>query len=302
MTISADKPISVAQYLMSANCAGSASWPNQTQSQGDPEMIILNPVEQSINDINIFSSNLQAIHTKYLCVYMKSSTTGSFRINAGLPASSFIPMPSGNGYSYLVEDLTAYPTQSFRLTADSGFNAMTYGMGDAETYGYSAGTNVKDLYQYVSINNQYATVDFPAACQGSPFNFSMTFPYQPTQIVWQFNGLFPDVTLNSPAYTSTSVVNGRTLYKYDLAGTYSVPTAGIYPIKVLAQNPTPDGCSGLQEIDYDLQVFSKPVADFNFATNGCVSGPVTFTDNSSNTNGRAVIHSHLDFGDNSFAR
>src|SRR6185503_17483516 len=44
MTISSDKPISVAQYLMSANCSGSGNWPGQSQLQGDPEMIILNPV------------------------------------------------------------------------------------------------------------------------------------------------------------------------------------------------------------------------------------------------------------------
>src|SRR4029079_8201068 len=211
--------------------SGSGNWPGQSQLQGDPEMIILNPVEQSINDINIFSSNLQAIHTKFLCVYMKTNATSTFRINTTPPASSFVPMPSNNGYSYLVEDLTAYPTQSCRLTADSGFNAMTYGMGDAETYGYSAGTNVKDLYQFVSINNQYATVNFPVACSNSPFTFSMTFPYQPTQIIWQFNGLFPDDTINSPVYSSTTVVNGRTLFKYDLAGTYTGPAPGTYPIR-----------------------------------------------------------------------
>ncbi|TMI74841.1 MAG: PKD domain-containing protein [Bacteroidetes bacterium] len=301
MTISADKPISVAQYLMSANCSGSAPILGNGNAQGDPEMIILNPVEQSINDISIFSSNLQAIHTKFLCVYMKTTAAPSFKINGAAPINAFTAMPSGNGYSYLVEDLTNYSTQFFRLKADSGFNAITYGMGDAESYGYSAGTNVKDLYQFVSINNGYATVDFPVACKGLPFTFSMTFPYQPTQIQWQFNGLFPDVTINSPTFTSSYVVNGRTLYKYDLTGSYSIPNVGTYPIRVVAQNPTTDGCSGVQEIDYDLEVFGLPVADFNFATNGCVSSAVSFTDNSSGTNGRPIVHWHWNFGDNNVA-
>lgn len=53
---------------------------------------------------------------------------------------------------------------------------------------------------------------------------------------------------------------------------------------------------GVQEIDFDLQVFNSPVADFNFATDGCVSNPVLFTDNS-NTDGRAVIARHWNFGD-----
>jgi gliding motility-associated-like protein len=297
LTISSDKPISVAQYLISSNCCGSTSIPGATQPQGDPDMIILNPVEQSISDINIFSSNLQNIRTKYLCVYMKTSEASSFRINNAAPASSFTPMPSGNGYSYLVEDLTSYPTQSFRLTANDGFNAITYGMGDAESYGYSAGTNVKDLYQFVSVDNDYATVDFPAACKGAPYYLSVTFPYQPTQISWQFNGLFPDVTLSNPVFDETSVVNGRTLYKYKLSNTFTTATAGTYPIKIIAQNPTADGCGGIQEIDYDLEVFELPTADFNFSTNGCVSAPTSFSDNSTTPNNRPITHWYWDFGD-----
>lgn len=298
MDISSDKPISVAQYLMSGNCAGSAPVIGTTQPQGDPEMIILNPVEQSIKDINIFSSNLQAIRTKYLCVYIKTSAAASFRINAAPPNGIFQPMPSGNGYSYLVEDLTNYSGQSFRLTADEGFNAMTYGMGDAESYGYSAGTNVKDMYQYLTVANQFASTDHAIACKGAPSTLSITFPYKPDEIIWQFNGLFPDVTLTSPTFSSTSVVNGKTLYTYDLATPYTFNTAGVYPIKILAQNPTADGCSGLQELEYELNVYDPPAADFNFTSNGCVSGPVAFTDNTVNNSGRPITHWHWNFGDN----
>lgn len=296
MTVSGDKPISVALYLMSANCSGSN--PIAGQAQGDPEMIILNPVEQSISDINIFSSNLQNIRTKYLCVYMKSAQAPSFKINGVAPTGTFVPMPSGNGYSYLVEDLTFYTTQSFRLTADSGFNAFTYGMGDAESYGYSAGTNVRDFSQFISVTNPIATVNLPVSCKGEPFSFSMTFPYQPVQIVWQFNGLFPDVTLNNPTFTSTSVVNGKTLYRYDLPGTYTAPNGGTYPIRITAQNPTADGCNGVQDIDYDLVVYDKPVADFNYTITGCGSSPVNFADNTANTGGRPLAHWYWEFGDN----
>ncbi|RZM04250.1 MAG: PKD domain-containing protein, partial [Pedobacter sp.] len=267
-------------------------------AQGDPDMIILNPVEQNINDINIFSSNLQVIKTKYLCIYMKTSDAPTFRINGAPPTGTFTPMPLGNGYSYLVENLTNYPGQSFRLTSTEGFNAMTYGMGDNESYGYSAGTNIKDLYQYVSINNQYATVNFPTACKGQDFNFSMTFPYQPTSINWQFNGLFPDVTINSPTPTSTSVVNSRTLYHYSLAGNYNAANAGTFPIKIVAQNPTADGCNGVQEIEYDLEVYDLPVGDFSFATSGCVNAPVNFTETNTVLTNRPIIRSFWNFGDN----
>lgn len=294
MVISSDKPISVAQYLLSSNCSGSN--PIGSQQQGDPDMIILNPVEQGIDDINIFSSNLQNIRTKFLCVYIKTTAASSFRINGAVPNATFTPMPSGNGYSYLREDLTSYSTQSFRLTASEGFNAITYGMGDAESYGYSAGTNVKDFSQFVSVDNEFATVQSDIACKGDPYFLSVTFPYQPLQITWQFNGLFPDITINNPVFDETSVENGRTLYKYKLNNSFITATPGTYPIKVLAQNPTPDGCGGIQELAFDLEVHERPVAAFNFNTNGCVSGPVSFIDNSTTVT-QPITHRYWSFGD-----
>ncbi len=106
-----------------------------------------------------------------------------------------------------------------------------------------------------------------------------------------------DVTINAPVPTSTTVVNGKTLYDYQLPTPYAISTIGTYPIKVIATNPTADGCGGVQEIDFDLQVFDNtPTADFNFATDGCISNPVLFTDNS-NTDSRPVLSSYWNFGD-----
>ncbi len=108
---------------------------------------------------------------------------------------------------------------------------------------------MKDLYQFVSIQNKYATVNFPATCRNAPFYFSMTFPYQPLAIKWVFSGLFPDVSINNPVPDSTWFVNGKQLFLYKLPNPYTVTNKGSFPIKVLAQNPTSDGCSGEQEID-----------------------------------------------------
>jgi gliding motility-associated-like protein len=292
MAVTADKPISVAQYMMSANCANVSTAANQ----GDPDMVILNPTEQNINDISIFSSNLQVINSKFLTVYIPTVAAPSFRINNVPPTSNFVPMVPNNGYSYLVENLTSLTNPSFRLTADSGFNAIAYGLGDFETYAYSAGTNVRDLYQFVSLQNQYASVNFTTTCKNTPFYLSMTFPYQPTQIQWDFGTLFAPLTLNAPVHDSTWVVNGRQLYRYKIMTPFSVPNTGTYPIKVTAQNPTPDGCNGVQEISYDLQVIDRPTADFNFTTNGCVSDSVRFFDNAS-TGGFPAFQWNWSFGD-----
>jgi len=294
--ITADEPICVAQYFTTAGCAGNGS-------PYDPDMIILNPVEQNINDVTLVSSNLVAANPQHhLHVIMRNGGTGisSFKLDGAIiPAASWITHPGDPGYSYLY---LANVTQGYHtLTSDSGFNALAYGYANAESYGYSAGANVKDLYQFVSILNPYATVSFPATCKNTPFYFRIVFPYQPTQVKWVFGtalntlGLI-DTTIVTPVYDSTWMVNGRQLYRYSLASPYDINTTGTYPIKIVANNPTSDGCSGVQEIDYDLQVFDPPVADFNFTTNGCVTAPVSFTD-ITNTGGRAITKWNWNFGD-----
>ncbi len=295
-TVSADKPISVAQFMLSSNCTGAPRPRGAPNEQGDADMIILNPVEQNINDINIFSSNLQVIRNKYLNVYIKTTDAPSFKINGVAPTGSFVAMPSGNGYSFLTMELPD-DQQSFRLTSDEGFNAITYGMGDAESYGYSAGTNIKDLYQFPTVDNEFASINFPAACVNSDFKLSMTFPYEPDRIVWQFNGLFADITIDDPVYTSSSVVNDRTLYKYSLPDNFSVATAGTYSIKVLAANPTSDGCSGIQEVDIEMEIYDKPTAPVTITSTGCVDGVTTFLATPSATN-RPVTNWYWNLGDN----
>ena len=91
-------------------------------------------------------------------------------------------------------------------------------------------------------------------------------------------------------------MNGRQLYKYDLPSPYTVSAAGTYSIQVVAENPSSDGCSGDQVIDYDLQVFDPPVGNFSFNSNGCLTDSVHFL-GTVNTGGRNIISYSWDFGD-----
>jgi len=293
--IEADKPIMVAQYMTSAKQCGNTI----LGDDGDPEVIYLSPVEQNIDKVIINSTPNSAITKHYLNVIIPNGGTAisSFKIDGALPTAAFTVHPQNGAYSYLVQKLSA---GQHTIQSDSSFNAIAYGYGNAESYGYNAGANVKDLYQFVSVKNQYATVDFPATCKNSPFYFSMTFPYQPLLIKWQFGGLFPDVTVNSPVPDSSWLVNGKRLYKFTLPTIYSAVKTGTFPIKVLAENPTSEGCSGVQEISYDLQVFEKPVADFNFTGSGCLPDSIHFLDNA-NPGGRPAIKWSWNFGDETFS-
>jgi len=290
--IESDQPVSVAQYFTSQDCGGNGS-------PLDPDMIILNPVEQNIDKVTLVSSNLVATNNRqhHLHIIIKNAGTAlsSFKLDGvPVPVGSWSVHSADPAYSYIYLSNIA---QGYHiLSSDTGFNALAYGYADAESYGYSAGSSIKDLYQYVTVANPLASVDFPAACKENPFYLSISLPYQPTKIDWQFNGLFADITDNNPVFTSSSVVNGRTVYKYKIAAPFTTSKLGVYPIKVIAQNPTADGCGGVQEIDYDLEIFEKPVADFDFTTNGCVLPPTAFTDKS-NSNGRAITNRYWNLGD-----
>lgn len=291
--INADKPVCVAQYMITQGCDG---------IQSDPEMILLNPIEQTLSSITVLSARNDLtppntnINRHFLNIIIPTAGLASLRID-GLPYTATPVAIPTTTYSYLQQEVTTstLTNPTHRAVSDSGFVAIAYGYGDFESYGYNAGTNVRDLYQYVSVQNQYATVTFPAACKSSPFYFSMVFPYQPTSISWRFNGLFADVTIPNPVYDNTFVVNGKQLYEYKLPNPYTINTAGSYPIRVIANNPTPDGCSGEQQIDYTLQVFDPPVADFSYAP-VCFPNPVQFTENNT-TGGRPVISRYWNFGD-----
>jgi hypothetical protein len=128
---------------------------------------------------------------------------------------------------------------------------------------------------------------------------SMTFPYQPTTINWVFGAALnalgiADVSLTNPTPTSTVIVNGRTLYVYRLPNQYTVTASNIYPIKVLATNPTPDGCGGEQEINFDLEVLNRPTAGFTFS-GICANTTTQFTD-ASNTGTRPISSVSWAFG------
>ncbi len=295
--IEADQPVMVAQFITTANNCGNTA----LGGNGDPEMIYLSPVEQTINKITLNSTTHAVINPNYhyINVVMKTAGVNSFSIDGANISGSFLSLPSDPSYSYV-----QYKTSAgiHNLQADSGFNAIAYGYGSAESYGYNAGTNVIDLYQFITLKNKYATVNFPATCKNTPFRFTITLPYKATSLNWDFNNnpnLTPNASVinSSPVADSIFVRDGKTLYVYNLPGFYNFSTIGTYPVKVVANNPTSDGCSGTQEINYDVNVYDPPVADFSIANNGCLSEAARFSDNT-NANGRSVIKWNWDFGDN----
>ncbi|MEO6729895.1 MAG: PKD domain-containing protein [Ferruginibacter sp.] len=313
----ADKAISVVQYIVSQSCkTGCANNATLQSCWADPEMIILNPVEQTINNITVFSAHQNwvppgqsQVQRCLLNIIIKTNSTGSFTINGTLPAGTFKVIP-GTAYSYLQADVTnisiTNPVQT--LSADSAFSAIAYGFGNVESYGYNAGTNVKDLYQQIAIVSQYGIDPTPSTCIGSPVKFKMSLPYQGDSLFWSFNGNInqapagnvwqvptPAPAPNPLPADSVTVVNGKTIYWYSLPANYVFSAGGTYPINVTVYKSFSDGCGNTQDIQFDLNVSAPPTANFYWQHNGCVTQAVQFRDTT--LSAKPTYQWKWDFGD-----
>jgi gliding motility-associated-like protein len=302
--ITSNKPVAVAHYSQAQACAG---FPGNV---GDPDMVLLNSIEQNISDITVFSSNTQAITSKFINILIPTNGIASFRLskNGGplIPPTAtwqaFTPLP---GYSY-IRELIENATTRVRLKSDTGFNAIAYGFGSFESYAYSAGTNVKDLNTGISVQNQLAIINEPVACINSPFKLkiflpdssianigpsagqlvanrydSMKWTLTPTTGVSPNN--FPAWVYGNPVVIPDSirVINGKPVGWYSLPTNYSISTPGNYVVKVLAYRTSNiGGCAGASEVEFEftLIVSPPPSADFTFTLPGCPADTVRFTE------------------------
>ena len=306
--IEADKAITVAQYFSSAGTCGNPG------GDGDPEVIYLSSVEQNINKVqwNAVAKNAIRQNKHYISLVIPNTGTGisSLKLDGVLvPASNFILHPQLAGYSYAVlnvlgnaQGTTGYP---HTLQSDSGFNAIAYGYGGTESYGYNAGTNIKDLYQQIGVQTQYGIETTPSVCTNSPFKFKVSLPYIPDSMYWDFHNaanLLPNNTnvfvSNVPVNSedSSTVVNGRTLHWYSLPTLYHFTALGTYPITITTYGINIDSCGTFQDIDFDLFVSDPPIASFTATGSGCVAEPVQFTETTPQFP-KTTYHFWWDFGD-----
>jgi len=276
--IYSDKPISVLQYFITMSCDGS--------NAGDPEMIALNPIEQTLNDITVMSARRDLtppntnITSHFLNIIFKSNALSSLKIDGAAPKATPIPMGT-TGYSFIQEDVTisTNTSPSHRIVCDSGFICIAYGFGNVESYGYNAGANVRDLNQQLTVENKYATVQLPITCKGNVFTPSITLPYLPLSLKWIIPK-YDTIIDNTPKADSSYIsVTGKLVYKFTLKAQLKYDSIGTYNIEIIVNNPTADGCSGEQQLNFDLLVTSAPKVDDKIITTNCISDSITLKDN-----------------------
>lgn len=316
--ISANNPINVAQFQTSQTC-------NPTNSNlpvmsapvpGDPDMIILNPIEQTLKDITVYSaiSTNEAptnIRSHYINAIIKTADIPFFTVdgqqfqlnpaNAPFATNKFIKI--NDQYSYIVVDVTQSSisgSPTHRIRADGGFVAIAYGYGVVESYGYLAGSDLRNLNQFIQPENPSTNNPIVSGCNSEPLKLYVILPYKTNSLKWDLNdGSGVRTDPDPDAHYTTETINGVLSYKYryfnDLVS-YSSP--GIYIIKAMAVNPAPIGCDENETVELSLTISAPPDADFTATGSVCQGDEVVFTDNST-SNGVDIGKWYWNFGDGS---
>ena len=329
--IQSDIPVSVTQFITSGACGANGTYGNN--GGGDPEMITLSPVQQSINSTAVYSSPFENGSTSgasYINVVVKGlGGVNSFKLDGqttGIDTGSsnftgtayatvpLITMPKAfkqepfdtNYYSAVF--LVSYPGVH-TLSSDSGFNAYAYGVVGGESYGYNAGTAIKNLSAATAVCNPYGCTPTAAGvtvqtCINNPATLSIGLPYPPGEVstlTWD-PGNNPNITplgavTVTATYTSKFVQNGDTFYVYTAPQPYVFSNYGTYSIKVTANGTFASDCPGVSNNTIYVYVGSDNVA-FTATPAGCGSKNVTFTDSSTALTGTYITQWQWSFGDN----
>jgi gliding motility-associated-like protein len=281
--LEADKPILVAQYMSSTGAC------NNTGGDGDPEMVYLSPVEQSIKRIGFYRNNRESIRVNYLTMIIPTEGLSSLRIDGQNNAWSYTtPHPNKAGYSIVIKRWNSTQAQAI-VQSDSAFTAVTYGLGSVESYGYNAGTLINNLNVIGVIHNEQDTSSYKNefTCTQTPVELSVLLAYKPTQMHWNIgklgNMITPnaDVALTNPQPTGEELVNGVPYYKYTLPGTYLFSTIGSYEIPIINTHPSIEKCDHTEEVKITVDVKRKPTASFTTDFTGCTMDTVYFKGDSS---------------------
>ncbi|MBL7741540.1 MAG: gliding motility-associated C-terminal domain-containing protein [Chitinophagaceae bacterium] len=300
--IEADKPVLVAQYMLSTSgtgCSGLAA----PGGNGDPEMIYISPLEQGIKQAIFYNTDESAITSNYVNLVLPTTGLASLTIDGATTFTDVFAHPNLAGYTCVRHNLGATAGQHI-LLSDSAFTAITYGLGSVESYGYNAGTLVKNLNARGTISNVFAAsgTTAPYTCKGTPFKMTMRVSVKPTQITWnlsQVPGLSPnaDIIQNNPTPADSSLVNGQWFYIYSLPLDYTINNVGTVSVPITFVHPSIEGCNSSLDFTLLIDVIPAPVTDFTYTFNGCISDIAQFNGTMVTSNGTPVSTWNWNFGD-----
>ncbi len=299
--IEADQPVIVAQYLTGA-CTGN----------GDPEMIYLSPIVQGIKNIGFYRNTVQGIDANLLTLIVPTNGVPSLKIYEGTNPAPVAPSYTypharngspglkGVNYTVIVKRWTA-AQQQVRVTCDSAYTAITYGLGSVESYGYNAGTLVKNL-KILDSTSIPSGNGSGFTCANTPVKIFALVPLVPDSIKFQLSAVpvtpNADITFNPAIPTDTVLnANGDPFYVFELPGTYTFDAPGVYGIPIKYWSQFIESCDKSKEDVIYIQVLPAPRPTFSVTSPVCEGDTTFFKADSLTENGLRITKWFWSFHD-----
>lgn len=162
--VSADKPISFAQFSRSQACDG---------VPGDPFMILVSPIEQRIKSATFNAFRVDEIERYYLTLVTTANGLNNIVLDGVDITNLFIVTGDKAYYSSEISQ------GNHTITADDGVIAYVYGYGNLESFGYSAGVSLENLNLQIVADDEDIGIVITQACVGSEVEFLADFEVPP---------------------------------------------------------------------------------------------------------------------------
>lgn len=193
--LEADNPVAVFLYQHSHGSGNPA--------YGDPSMVWISPVEQTIYKVAFSTFAVQEVQVHYVNIVCYTQNVSMMTLDGQNIASSFSPVPGAPDFSYARQQVNH---AAHTLQCPGGFIAHVYGIGEAEGYAYSVGSSAKTLTNQLFVNddllfNEYTT------CQNENLQFRLETNYEPDLIMWDFGDGAPTETGPEVSHTYNSTGN-----------------------------------------------------------------------------------------------
>ncbi|MBL7812747.1 MAG: gliding motility-associated C-terminal domain-containing protein [Bacteroidetes bacterium] len=255
LCIQTDKPVLLLQFMTSLGCNGPLG--------GDPAMLVINPLEQTIKEAIVSTANTKIIKTHFLNILIPKTGLGSCKLDGSvIPKSKFTQIYCGDFYFY--SDTTRPANHS--ISCPAGFISYVYGIGGYESYAYSAGSGYRNLNRFILTEN------YPSCDTGIIVKLSSQGD-SATRFVWTFEDGSKDTSKFPVKYFAKAGVTNIAL-KYFLweSKTWDSTVTQITLKKSnVSTDLFPDSLNVCGPKYYDFKVPNAPVFTYKWSTGDTTS-------------------------------
>ena len=196
--LEADNPIAVYLYNHSHRQAQSGS------TYGDPSMVWISPVEQTIREITFSTFQAENVQKHYVNVVCYTEHVDELVYDNSHISNSFMLVPGALEFSYARVEV---PSGAHTIRCPGGFVAHVYGMGPNEGYAYTVGSSAKTLTKQLYVNDILSTElpDGYFTCQDdATIHFRAEFNFEHDRVTWDFGDGSPLTEGDEVSHTYTA--------------------------------------------------------------------------------------------------